>query len=99
MGFYFRNVTELLLFGVRGRLRTLDPGRRQVNLLSTRKRDHSRKPQEFYPLIESCSPGPYLELFAREQIPGWVAWGNELLPGVEASPAADADAGEPTVAG
>ena len=99
VGFYFRNVTELLLFGVRGRLRTLDPGRRQVNLLSTRKRDHSRKPLEFYPLIESCSPGPYLELFAREQMPGWVAWGNELLPGVEPSPATDADAGEPAAAG
>ena len=67
VGFYFRNVTELILFGVRGRLRTLKPGRTQVNLISTRKREHSRKPDELYKLIESCSPGPYLELFARSK--------------------------------
>src|SRR5436190_5128968 len=66
VGFYFRNVTELILFGVRGKnARTLAPGRRQVNLLATRKREHSRKPDEQYALIEACSPGPYLELFAR----------------------------------
>jgi N6-adenosine-specific RNA methylase IME4 len=78
VGFYFRNVTELLLFGVRGRnARTLAPGRSQVNLLATRKREHSRKPDELYPIIESCSPGPRLELFARGARPGWTAWGNE----------------------
>jgi N6-adenosine-specific RNA methylase IME4 len=76
VGFYFRNVTELLLFGVRGRnARTLAPGRRQVNYLGTRKREHSRKPDEQYSLVESCSPGPYLELFARGVQPGWTAWG------------------------
>lgn len=99
MGFYFRNVTELLLFGVRGRLRTLDPGRRQVNLLSTRKRDHSQKPWEFYSLIESCSPGPYLELFARERTPGWVAWGNKLLPEATPQSVVDGAAGKPAAAG
>jgi len=77
VGFYFRNVTELILFGVRGSMRTLPPGRSQVNLLSTRKREHSRKPDEIYELIESCSPGPYLELFARFTQPGWYQWGNE----------------------
>lgn len=78
VGFYFRNVTELLLFGVRGRnARTLDAGRSQVNMIQTRKREHSRKPDEQYPLIESCSPGPYLELFARGERPGWSAWGNQ----------------------
>ena len=77
VGFYFRNVTELLLFGVRGSMRTLQPGRTQVNLLSTRKREHSRKPDEMYNLVESCSPGPYLELFARFQRNGWDQWGNE----------------------
>lgn len=77
VGFYFRNVTELLLFGVRGSMRTLPPGRRQVNILSTRKREHSRKPDEVYDLVESCSPGPYLEVFARFQRPGWKQWGNE----------------------
>src|SRR4029077_9548431 len=64
VGFYFRNVTELVLFGVRGRMRTLPPARPRVNLFSTRKREHSRKPDELYGLIESCSPGPYLEMFA-----------------------------------
>lgn len=77
VGFYFRNVTELVLFGVRGSLRTLPPGRRQVNILSTRKREHSRKPDPFYDVVESCSPGPYLELFARHKRAGWTQWGNE----------------------
>jgi len=55
VGFYFRNVTELLLFGVRGKnARTLQPGRTQVNLLPTRKREHSRKPDEIYPIIEAA---------------------------------------------
>src|SRR6266446_595495 len=78
VGFYFRNVTELLLFGVRGKnARTLAPGRRQVNLLATRKREHSRKPDEIYPIIEACSPGPFLELFARGSRAGWTSWGAE----------------------
>src|SRR5947207_13391951 len=71
VGFYFRNVTELLLFGIRGSLRTLKPGRRQVNLIPAQKREHSRKPEAFYDLIERCSPGPYLELFARHRQPSW----------------------------
>jgi N6-adenosine-specific RNA methylase IME4 len=78
VGFYFRNVTELLLFGVRGKnARTLAAGRRQVNFLSSRKREHSRKPDEQYTIIQACSPGPYLELFARGVHPGWSAWGFE----------------------
>jgi N6-adenosine-specific RNA methylase IME4 len=76
--FYFRNVTELLLFGTRRNLRTLAPGRRQVNILSTRKREHSRKPDEMYDIIESCSPGPYVELFARHPRPSWMQWGDEI---------------------
>ena len=78
VGFYFRNVTELILFGVKGSMRTLDPGRRQVNIIATRKREHSRKPAETYELIELCSPGPYLEIFAREPTEGWTSWGNEV---------------------
>jgi N6-adenosine-specific RNA methylase IME4 len=77
VGFYFRNVTELVLFGVRGSMRTLPPGRRQVNMLATRKREHSRKPDEIYDIIESCSPGPYMEIFARFRRRGWKQWGNE----------------------
>jgi N6-adenosine-specific RNA methylase IME4 len=78
VGFYFRNVTELVLFGVRGSLRTAKPGRKQVNFLATRKREHSRKPDEIYPIIESCSYGPFLEMFARHSRAGWTSWGNEV---------------------
>ncbi|MBZ0214994.1 MAG: hypothetical protein K8F25_00435 [Fimbriimonadaceae bacterium] len=78
VGFYFRNVTEILLFGIRGKnMRTLGPGRSQVNFIETRKREHSRKPDEQYDIIESCSPGPFLELFARGQRDGWAMWGNQ----------------------
>jgi N6-adenosine-specific RNA methylase IME4 len=78
VGFYFRNVTELILFGVRGKnARTLGPGRSQVNFLSSQKREHSRKPDEQYPLIEACSPGPFLEMFARGPRKGWTVWGNQ----------------------
>jgi N6-adenosine-specific RNA methylase IME4 len=81
VGFYFRNVTELILFGVRGKnARTLAPGRRQVNYIASRKREHSRKPDELYPIIEACSPRPYLELFARGARPKWEAWGNQADP-------------------
>src|SRR4030095_5569185 len=80
VGFYFRNVTEPVLFGVRGRLRTAAPARRQVNLLATQKREHSRKPDELYPIIEACSPGPYLELFARYPQPGWTRRGAGAGP-------------------
>ena len=78
VGFYFRNVTEILLFGVRGKNpRTLEPGRTQVNYMGTRKREHSRKPDEQYALIESCSPGPRLEMFSRGTRKGWTTWGNQ----------------------
>ena len=78
VGFYFRNVTEVILFGVRGRnARTLAPGRRQENILVTIKREHSRKPDEQYGLIEACSPGPYIELFVRGRRPNWFGWGDQ----------------------
>lgn len=82
VGFYFRNVTELVLFGVRGGIRTLAAGRRQVNIMVSRKREHSRKPDEIYDIVEQCSPGPYLELFARHPRPGWIQWGNEVDNGL-----------------
>jgi N6-adenosine-specific RNA methylase IME4 len=78
VGFYFRNVTEMILFGVRGKnARTFSPGRRQVNYIGTRKREHSRKPDEQYDIIEACSPGPQIELFARGTRRGWTTWGNQ----------------------
>lgn len=78
VGFYFRNVTEIILFGVRGKnARTLQPGRSQENIISSRKREHSRKPDEQYDLIEACSSGPRIELFARGPRKGWFVWGNQ----------------------
>jgi len=78
VGFYFRNVTEVVLFGVRGKNnRTLAPGRRQVNLIASRKREHSRKPDELYEVVEACSPGPRLEMFARSCRPEWTCWGDQ----------------------
>ncbi|MGD0694009.1 MAG: MT-A70 family methyltransferase [Terriglobia bacterium] len=78
VGFYFRNVTELVLFGIKGRVRTLAPGRSQVNVIVTRKQEHSKKPDQLYDIIERCSPGPYCELFSRHRVPGWTQWGNEV---------------------
>jgi len=78
VGFYFRNVTELLLFGTKGKLRTLKPGRTQVNIFISRKQEHSRKPEGIYQIIEQCSPGPHLELFARERVAGWTQWGDQV---------------------
>lgn len=78
VGFYFRNVTEILLFGTKGKLRTLKPGRTQVNIFVSRKQEHSRKPDGVYGIIEQCSPGPYLELFSRNRRHGWTQWGDEL---------------------
>ena len=84
VGFYFRNVTEIVLFGVRGKdVRTLPPGRSQVNLIASRKREHSRKPDEQYDLIERCSWGPYLELFGRGARDNWTVWGNQADAGYE----------------
>lgn len=78
VGFYFRNTTELILFGVRGKnARTKAPGRRQVNIIKTQKREHSRKPDELYDIVEACSEGPFLELFARGPRKGWTAWGDQ----------------------
>lgn len=84
VGFYFRNVTEILLFGIKGgNNRTLQPGRSQVNLLRTMKREHSRKPDEFVKLIESCSSGARLEMFARGNRDGWDMWGNQAFDDYE----------------
>lgn len=89
VGFYFRNVTEILLFGTKtskkAAFRTLQPGRSQVNIFRSMKQEHSRKPNEFIQIIESCSPGPYLELFARGVRDGWAVWGNQANEDYEPS--------------
>lgn len=79
VGFYFRNVTEVCLFGVRGKnIRTAQPGRTQPNIVVSQKTGHSRKPTEMYEIIESCSYGPFIELFSRTSRPNWTMWGNEV---------------------
>ena len=78
VGFYFRNVTEMVLFGIKGKMRTLAPGRRQTNIIIHRKREHSWKPPTLHKIIEECSPGPHLELFARERREGWYVWGDQV---------------------
>lgn len=77
MGNYFRGSTEHVIFGVKGSLSLLraDVG---THFLADRTGRHSGKPGEFYELVESCSPGPWLDMFAREHRPGWVAWGAEV---------------------
>ena len=77
VGFYFRNTTEMILFGVKGNMRTLHPGRSQVNIIKSMKQEHSRKPDEQYDIIESCSPPEYLEIFGRGSRPGWTVFGNQ----------------------
>jgi N6-adenosine-specific RNA methylase IME4 len=78
VGFYFRNVTELVLFGIKGKIRTLAPGRSQVNVIIRRKEEHSKKPDCIYDLVRACSQGPYLELFARQRVSGWTQLGDEV---------------------
>ena len=76
MGNYFRGSTEHILFGVRGSLELLvrDQG---TWFNAPRGRGHSTKPTEFYALVERCSPGPWLEMFARSKRNGWTSWGAE----------------------
>lgn len=86
VGFYFRNVTELILFGIKKKSapnRTLAPARSQVNLIRTMKREHSRKPDEIIPIIEACSAEPRIELFARGDRDGWDMWGNQATSDYE----------------
>lgn len=82
LGQYFRGAHELLLFGVRGKVpyRTTDEGKRAQwpTLVLEPRGKHSQKPDIFHRIIERVSPGPYLELFARRDVPGWERWGNEV---------------------
>ncbi len=76
MGMYFRNTTEHVLFGVRGRLKLL---RRDVPThLDAPRGRHSEKPAAFYDVIETCSPAPRLDVFARAHRFGWDVYGDEV---------------------
>ena len=76
MGNYFRGQTEHVLFGVKGSqlLKRKDAG--TVFNADRGKAGHSSKPESFLPFVESCSPGPYLELFSRSERVGWSMWGE-----------------------
>ena len=76
VGNYYRNNTEQVLFGVRGSLGLL---RHDVGTWfeAPRGSRHSEKPDAFYDLIETCSPGPRIDMFARKQRPGWFTWGED----------------------
>ena len=81
LGNFLRNAAEFMLFGTRGKAPILFKA--QPNWLFAPVQDHSHKPEEQYAMIERCSPGPYLELFARRPQPGWDAWGNEIDSDIE----------------
>jgi N6-adenosine-specific RNA methylase IME4 len=76
-GYYFRGATEHVVFAVRGSLKLTSTRGVSTAFLHPRT-PHSVKPDAFYSLIEECSPGPYLELFARRTRPGWSVWGNQV---------------------
>jgi N6-adenosine-specific RNA methylase IME4 len=82
LGQYFRGQTEHCIFAVRGNIpyRTRPDGKRAqgTTLLRAERTIHSRKPEEMRRVIESVSPPPYLELFAREQVAPWDVWGDEV---------------------
>lgn len=76
LGQYFRHAHETLLLGVKGKLPFQFHGQRSFAMLP--RQGHSHKPEEVHIMIQRCSPGPYLELFARRPFPGWDIWGNEV---------------------
>lgn len=75
MGFWSRKETELCFLFTRGTVPRLSGGVREI--IDAPRREHSRKPDEQYARIEALVDGPRLELFARQQWPGWTAWGNQ----------------------
>jgi N6-adenosine-specific RNA methylase IME4 len=82
LGQYFRGITEHCLFGVRGSIpyRLTDDGHRLQGLtgfFEAPRAEHSAKPAQMREMVERVSPGPYLEMFARQPAPGWDVWGNE----------------------
>jgi len=87
LGQYFRGRHEICLFGVRGSGYAVRTDRRDISsvldvpeslAVGAPRGAHSAKPTEFYELIEARSEGPYLEIFARHERPGWVTWGNQV---------------------
>ena len=75
MGYWTRKQAEICLLFTRGKPKRQSKGVRQV--IRDPRREHSRKPDEQIPRIEALVGGPYLEMFARTQRPGWTVWGNQ----------------------
>jgi N6-adenosine-specific RNA methylase IME4 len=89
LGYWVRNQHEHLLVGVRGKMRSPLPAARRSSVVVSARREHSRKPDEVYTLIEAAYPNlPKIELFARAARPGWDRWGNEAPVATSASPPA-----------
>ncbi len=75
LGDWLRNVTEHCIVAVRGR--PIVSLTNQTTIIREKRREHSRKPEAFYSLVEALCPGSKLEMFAREKRPGWDSWGAE----------------------
>lgn len=76
MGHYFRNNTEHVVFATRGRLPVLRHNC-PTSFTAPKTKKHSEKPEVFFDIVTSMSPGPYLEMFARAERAGWALWGNQ----------------------
>ncbi len=77
-GYIYRSVCEFWLLGTKGK--PVSNSRSIRNLIDAPRREHSRKPDQMRVMIQQQFRGPYVELFAREIVEGWDAWGNELGP-------------------
>jgi N6-adenosine-specific RNA methylase IME4 len=77
-GWYFRGRTEHVIFATRGKL-GIPPHLREPNVFTAKRNGHSTKPVEFFDMVQRVSPGPYVELFARQPRMGWDVWGDEVI--------------------
>jgi N6-adenosine-specific RNA methylase IME4 len=89
LGYWVRNRHELLLIGARGDMRSPTADARPPSVITAPRREHSRKPDEAYEIIERMYPKlPRIELFARGAREGWAVWGNEIIEGSDTMEAA-----------
>ena len=78
LGKYLRGAHELCLFGTRGKAQLPATEFRHPSVVIAPRTTHSTKPDAAKEVIERVSPGPRVELFAREPRDGWTVWGNEV---------------------
>jgi N6-adenosine-specific RNA methylase IME4 len=79
LGYWVRGQHEFLLLATKGKPPLPATENVPASVIRERRREHSRKPEAAYTIIERMFPDlPKLELFARQQRPGWDAWGNEV---------------------